>query len=508
MDNIKIGIDFGTTNTSVAYMKYNNISSIFSPECFELDNGVIMRSAITYMDDNNFWIGDDALRNSYKYPNQYIDSLKRQVVNDTLKHKCFGSKVESDILADFFSSVMDRIKLQIPYGCVVDGVAIGVPIGFRDRDKELYIQSLIKSGIYEDYGTASRNTMFVSEPIAAVLNYNVSLRDDKRVLVFDFGGGTLDLVIMDMNNIRRSNEISMHDVISKKGKLNLGGNDFDRAILEDIVVEKYGMTNLKKSLGINQLIDILKVQEGIALMNEIRRAKEELSKYEFTTIAFEKGNLKMNLEVTREEYEYAINSYLKTIENLVDECLSYAGLTPNDIDIVVLSGGSSLTPAVQKLLFDIFGVHKVKIDPGNTMTCISRGLALRAHDPGANRYNDILEHSYGVIMKDKQGNNTIIRKVLERGMKIKDINDKDYYREFVLIKEAKDKNIFIVKICEDSEEIGKARIKLTDEMINSKFKLYFTIDENKERLELHIYDLKWKRKVEVPLEYRYIEISK
>ncbi len=508
MDNIKIGIDFGTTNTSVAYMKYNNIFSNFSPECFDLDNGATLRSAITYRDENNFWIGDDALQHSYKYPNRYIDSLKRQVVNDTLKHRCFGSKMESDILADFFSSVMDRLKLQIPYGCVVDGVAIGVPIGFKDRDKELYIRSLVKSEIYEDYETASRNTMFVSEPIAAVLNYNVSLQDDKRVLVFDFGGGTLDLVIMDMKNIRKSNEISMHDVISKKGKLDLGGNDFDRAILENIVVEKYGMRNLKKSLGINQLIDILKVQEGIALMDEIRRAKEDLTKYEFTTIAFEKGKLKMNLEVTREEYEYAIAPYLEDIENLVDECLSYAGLNPNDIDIVVLSGGSSLTPAVQKLLFDIFGVHKVKIDPGNTMTCISRGLALRAHDPEANRYNDILEHSYGVMMKDEDGNDKAIEVVLNKGMKINDINEEDHYCEFELTTKAKEKNVFRVKIYEDSEEIGEAHIPLTTKMINSKFKLYFTVDENKTRLELHIYDLNWKDKVEVPLEYRFIEISK
>ena len=249
------------------------------------------------------------------------------------------------------------------------------------------------------------------------------------------------------------------------------------------------------------------MQEGIELMTQIRDAKEDLSKYEFATIAFEKGNLSMNLEITREEYELAISNYLDDIRTVVNESLLYAGLGANDIDIVVLSGGSSLTPAVQKLLGEIFGNNKLQID-GNAMTCISRGLALRGYDSDAIKYNDILEHNYGVKMKGDNNQGVLIEHVLRKGQKINDINTERYSCEFELDIGTKNKNTFRVRICENDEEIGEAYIPLTQEMLNSNFKLYFTIDENNERLELHIYDLNWDRRVEVPMEYRFVEINK
>ncbi len=505
MENIVIGIDFGTTNTSVAFMKYNNIWSNFSPECFDLDRKSTIRSLITYKDENHFWIGDDALNYSYEYPDGFVDSLKRQVVNDTLKNKIIKNKSELDIISDFFSEIMNKIKNQIPYGSKVGGVAIGIPIGFKDKHKDLYLKSMVKAGIYADYENASKNTIFVSEPIAAVLNYNVTLKEDKRIMVFDFGGGTLDLVVMDMKNVRKQNEISVHDVIAKKGNLNLGGDNFDKVILENIVMEKYGIKNLKKSLGINRFEDILKVQEGIELMNQIRETKEELSRYEESKIAFKKGNLEMNLRITREEYELAINPYIIDIKNLIQECLSEAGLGLNDIEIVVLSGGSSLTPAVNNLLSDIFGNHKIKVN-GDAMTSISMGLALRGYDPNVNKYNDILEHNYGVEMNE--GGKGVIKVVLQKGQKIRDINSGNNYKKFELVPKAKNDNTFKVTICENDEIIADAHIPLSAEINNSEFKLYFTIDENNERLELHIRDLTWDKKIEVPMKYRYIEIKK
>lgn len=509
MEGITIGIDFGTTNTSVAYMKYDNTYMRFVPETFDLGEGRddIIRSSITYMDEDRFWIGGDALNFSYKYPNRYIDSLKRQVIQDELRNKSFGKKTEVDILSDFFSETMKRIELQIPYESVVEGVAIGIPVGFKDRHKDIYLRALVKSGIYDNYELANKKTLFVSEPIAAVLNYNRTLSDNKRILVFDFGGGTLDLVIMDMKNIRTANELSPHDVISKKGKLDLGGNDLDMAILENIVIEKYGMRKLKKDLGISQFGDIWTVQEGIELMANIKDAKEVLSRYEFATIAFEKGNLSMNLDITREEYELAIASYLDEIRDVVNGCLMSAGLRANDIDIVVLSGGSSLTPSVQELLGDIFGINKLQVD-GSAMTSIARGLALRGHDSDANKYNDILEHNYGVKIKDEHGKNVSIEYVLKKGEKINDINIGEYHCNFELNRGTRNRNTFRVKICENDEEIAEAHIPLTDDMINSQFKLYFTIDDDNKRLELHIDDLQWGKKVDIPMEYKFIDLNK
>lgn len=128
MEEIIIGMDFGTTNTSIAFMKYNNDWTSFTPECFDLDRGEVIRSAITYRDEEIFWIGKDALNYSYDYPMGFIDSLKRQVINNTLRDKAFGNKTELDIMSDFLSWVIKEIEPQIPYGTKVGGVAIGLSL--------------------------------------------------------------------------------------------------------------------------------------------------------------------------------------------------------------------------------------------------------------------------------------------------------------------------------------------------------------------------------------------
>lgn len=505
MDEITIGIDFGTTNTSVAYMKYNNQNDNYSPACFNLGKEDTIRTLITYKDENNFWVGDEALMHSYEYPRNFISSLKRKIVNDTLKDSIGLNKSESDIISDFLSNVLNRIDRQLPLNSRVGGVAIGIPIGFKDKHKDLYLKALVKAGVYDNYEIATKKTYFVSEPIAAVLDYNLTLRDNKRVLVFDFGGGTLDLVIMDLKNIKNF-EISPHEVNSKIGNLSLGGDDFDKAILEDIVIEKYGLLNLKRNLGIHKLEDIYITQEGIELMKNIRWAKEQLSYYDKTSITFEKGNLSMSLGITREEYEQAIDQHLVKIRGLIFDCLSNAGFGTNDIDIVVLSGGSSLTPAVQSLLFGLFGKSKVKIN-GDAMTSIARGLAFRGKEPEGSKYNDIIEHSYGIKMKSEDELRDHIELIIKKGRKINEVNEAECYQEFELIKNIVNKNVFSLRIYEGNDEIAVAYIPLTQEMVHSKFKIYFSIDEKNQRLEMHIKDLNWDKKVNIPLEYKYISLA-
>lgn len=284
----------------------------------------------------------------------------------------------------------------------------------------------------------------------------------------------------------------------------LGGDDFDRAILENIVVEKYGLRNLKKILGINKLEELLTCQEGIELMKQIREAKEELSKYNETTIAFEKGKLKMKIGFTLKDYELSISCYLKEIKELVLDCLEESGLRSNEIDIVVLSGGSSLTPAVRGILYDIFGRDKIKVS-GDAITCIARGLALRGQNPQSNRYNDIIEHDYGIKMKDEYENEDIIEIVLNKGTKIKEINELNLFKEFQLTTKGKLKNRFTVNIYENKERLGNASIPLGAEIANSNFKLYFTVDEKSDRLELHIFESMWNKKIEIPIEDRFFE---
>ena len=180
-------------------------------------------------------------------------------------------------------------------------------------------------------------------------------------------------------------------------------------------------------------------------------------------------------------------------------------MTSNDIDIVILSGGSSLTPSVQKLLGDIFDRRKIKVE-GNAMTTISRGLALRGNDSERNRYNDILEHNYGIMMKDEESKEGAVEVVLTKGSKMDKINNVDFYQEFELTKSGKQRNTFRLKVYENDEEIGVANIPLDDDMKYSTFKLYFTIDNDSKRLELHIWDTKWEKKLDIPIEERFLDL--
>jgi hypothetical protein len=142
------------------------------------------------------------------------------------------------------------------------------------------------------------------------------------------------------------------------------------------------------------------------------------------------------------------------------------------------------------------------------MTSIVRGLALRGHNYDRSKYSDILEHSYGIKMKDERNVNTIISHILKNGQKIKDINTNEYYEEFEITPNSKDKNFFSVVLCEDEAEIGTAHIQF-DRMLmaDSKFKLFFVIHEELEKLELQIVDITRGRKVDIPIRDRYLSLN-
>lgn len=509
MDKIMIGIDFGTTNTSIAYMKYDSNWDNYRQENFLFKSKSTIKTLITYKDEDTYWIGDDALARSYRQPKGFVKSIKRRIIEDEKIYVPYVDKTEVDIVADILSKLKESIEPQLPLDTEIGGVVVGIPIGFSDISKNTYLKALTQSGFFNNIEEASKNTIFVSEPIAAVLDYNISLKDNKNIMVFDFGGGTLDLVIMKMQNISKSNELGKHDVLAKESGLYLGGDDFDKAILEDIVVEKYGARKLKRDLEIASFDEIYEVKDGIELMNAIQIAKEELSRNKIANISVLTPTLEIDIEITREEFELAIQPYIKKIKKSVEACVEQAKMSINSIDAVVLAGGSALVPKVQELLHEIFGRNKVRVH-GDALTTIARGLALRGYNLEETDYSDILEHSYGIKIGNSQGSGTKISTILNKGQKIDEINESDdYFKEFELTDSAKTKNHFRITVCEDEIEIGTARIPIEkDLMKNSRFKLIFKIDENLDKLKLEVFDVTRKVNINIPIEEQYIKINK
>lgn len=509
MNKIMIGIDFGTTNTSIAYMKYDNIWENYRQENFLFKSKSIIKTLITYKDEETFWIGDDALARSYRQPEGFIKSIKRKIIEDEKIYIKSVGKNEVDIIADILFKLKSDIEIQLPLNTEIGGVVMGIPIGFSDISKNTYIKALVQSGFYSNIEDATKNTVFVSEPIAAVLDYNISLKDNKNIMVFDFGGGTLDLVIMKMQNLGKSNELGKHDVLAKESGLYIGGDDFDKAILEDIVVEKYGARKLKRDLGIASFDEIYEVKDGIELMNAIQIAKEELSRNKIANISVLTPTLEIDIEITREEFELAIQPYIRKIKQRVESCIEQAKITANSIDVVVLAGGSSLVPKVQEVLYEIFGRNKVKVHE-DALTTIARGLALRGYNMEETDYSDILEHSYGIKIGKSRGSGSITSEILKKGQKIDEINSTDdYFKEFELTDSGKTKSFFRITVCEDEVEVGTARIPLDkDLMRDSRFKLLFKIDENLDKLKLEIFDITRNVNVNIPIDEQFIKISK
>lgn len=509
MDEIMIGIDFGTTNTSIAYMRYDRHWEKYKQENFLFRSKSIVKSLITYKDDDTYWIGDDALARSYRQPQGFVKSIKRKIIEEEKINLSSVDKNEIDIIADILSKLREDIYPQLPLNTEIKGVVMGVPIGFSNVCKNIYLNALVGAGFYDNLEDAIKNTIFVSEPIAAVLDYNVTLPDNNNIMVFDFGGGTLDLVIMKMQNIVKSNEIEKHDVLAKKSGLCLGGDDFDKAILEDIVVEKYGARKLKRDLEIASFDDIYEVKDGIELMNSIQIAKEELSRNRVSNISLLTPSLEIDIEITREEFELAIQPYIKRIKQSVEDCIKEAKLTTNNIDAVVLAGGSSLVPKVQEILYEIFGRDKVRVH-GDALTTISRGLALRGYNLEETDYSDILEHSYGIKIENLKGSDVKVSNILVKGQKIDEINQSnEYFKEFELKDNVKSKNCFRIQVCEDENEIGKAVIPIEkDLMKDSKFRIMFKIDKNLDKLKLEIFDITRRVNVNIPIEEQYLKINR
>jgi len=515
MSKFYVGIDFGTTNTSIAYMAYRSSINDYVPENFNLfSSGYTCKTVIGYYNEKDYCIGDIAVRNSTdKCKDNFIKSIKRHIIEGN-KIELSVQKTYKDIVADYLRAIKEEISRKIPVGKTIDGVVMGVPIGFEEKNKNLFLQALHEAGYYNSLEDAEKNTVFVSEPIAALLDYNESLNKDQTAMVFDFGGGTMDIVVMDLKNISNRNEIEPHEVLAKGGCQTIGGDDIDKAILEDIVVDKIGgVKKLKEALSINLLEDIYKSPDGIGLMDLIRNTKEELSKTKLSYINGYIGNKHIDIEITRDELEVILKrKFVPRIITEIDKVLSDAndgyGINPQKIDIVVMAGGSSLIPCIQRALEEKFGYKKVKIHE-DAVTTISRGLAIRGHDYDKSKFNDIIEHEYSIKITEADGTKDVIEPVIPKNSKIKVINGGKYKTPFAIKEEVINKNIFSIEIYEDDKRVGKAVIPINSvHIMDNCFELKFVIDENLERIEIKVNQKSTGKELLIPIENRYVTIRK
>ena len=340
-----LGIDLGTTNSVVSYWDNTNKR----PEPIDISNGfgkIPLPSVVQYRGDNNAdgeWvIGEEAYRSFKIYPESTIRSIKRKMgTNETVQ---LGGKayLPEEIAAKLLTELVEHCNSLNPKAEIA-GVVVSVPYDFDDAAKKATMRAC------EIAGLADKLICLMEEPKAAALAYNFRhrLERDEKIMVFDFGGGTLDITLFHV--VEKSDAHIKLQVISEGGEAYHGGDNIDETLLDKCFAFIKEKTNQDKN-------DIA-IENHVELLTRAREAKERLSGVKSFRIPFTFCIPPFVEQVSRELFEGWIREFIDKTRKLVLKALreAYTGaVLPDAVDRVLLEGGSAQMPWVRDMLIGIF----------------------------------------------------------------------------------------------------------------------------------------------------------
>jgi hypothetical chaperone protein len=530
MNRYKYGIDFGTSNSSISIM-VPTMNKGHEVKTFEIEPGDIFREVVgskiaLNRKLNPIEVGRFAsMAFASGGAEHYVDHIKWKLKDSNIN----GLPVSGLDLASYLLKHIKEKTNTIVHP-ETNGVVFGIPIGFSDVEKEIIVEAAVKAKLIPDTISGRKTIEFVSEPIAVALDYGMMLQKDENLLVFDYGGGTLDIVIMNMSKISSSKEIKPHEVLAKAGK-KIGGDFLTWRFFIDGFLPKYGKYELIKELGfdnevsdeeakkfgfmilknklglINDLTDeellkseLLQKHEGLILLEELEKCKVRLSFNSTAILSVMIGRLsipKLDFEV--EDFSNCIKAEVLMAKEEVNNALRQAGMSKEKIDIVLLAGGSSYIPAFQYMLKDIFGEQKVK-STGNQMTSITRGLAIAGYETKEGKVqqvDDIVESNYGIwnfskgevsviIQKGEKITNTQINRNTRAGI-CKKYRLLDPTSKFIEL-----------DIYQNNNKLTTIKVPINQNETKDEIAVYFTIDPAKGWLQLSVLNLMKNRWLDIP----------
>ncbi len=352
-----IGIDLGTSNTAAAVMEGGKVTIIPSAEGTSL-GGKAFPSYVAFAKDGQMLVGEPARRQAVANPEGTVSAFKRKMGQEH-KYHVSGKEFTPQQLSAFLLQKVKR-DAEAFLGEKVEKAVITVPAYFNDNQRQAT----------KDAGTIAglEVVRLVNEPTAAALAYGIDKEGrDQKIMVFDLGGGTLDVTIMELG------KEGTFDVISTSGDTQLGGTDMDNALIEYIAGE------FRKDNGIDLTKDPTAMQR---IKEAAEKAKIELSTTMETEInlpfisADATGPKHMAMKLGRSKLEAIVESIVKRCEKSINTALADAKLKSSDISRIILVGGPTRMPIVQKFVEDYVG-KKIErgIDP---MECVASGAAVQA----------------------------------------------------------------------------------------------------------------------------------
>lgn len=346
-----IGIDLGTTNSCVAVLEGGEPVVIANAEGNRTTPSVVSIKA-----DGEILVGELAKRQAITNPDRTVISIKRHMGTNhkvTINDKSYTPQ-------EISAMILQKLKkdAEAYLGQKVDKAVITVPAYFNDSQRQATKDAGRIAGL--------EVLRIVNEPTAAALAYGLDKEEDQTILVFDLGGGTFDVSILEMGD-------GFFEVKATSGDNHLGGDDFDQVIIDYLIAE------FKKDTGIDLSNDKMALQR---LKDAAEKAKKDLSSVLTTQISLPfitadaTGPKHLEVNLTRAKFEELSHHLVERTLGPTRRALEDAGLTPNDIDKVILVGGSTRIPAVQEAIKKLIGKEPYKgVNPDEV---VALGAAVQA----------------------------------------------------------------------------------------------------------------------------------
>ncbi len=347
-----IGIDLGTTNSVVAIMEGKDAKVVPNPE-----GNRLTPSVVAYTDKDETLVGEPARRQAVTNPTRTVSSIKRFMGR---RHSEVSAE-EKIVPYQIVGGPQDYVKVKVDdheytppeisaltlrklkeaaeayLGHKVNKAVITVPAYFNDSQRQATKDAGQIAGL--------EVARIINEPTAASLAYGLDRKKAEKIAVFDFGGGTFDISVLEVAD-------GVFRVISTNGDTHLGGDDLDDVLINYVAGE------FKKEQGIDLRKDTMALQR---LQEACEKAKKELSSAQSTDInlpfitADAAGPKHLQMNISRAKFEQLVDPLIERCRGPVKQALKDAKMQPNEIDEVVLVGGSTRIPKVQELVKGIFG---------------------------------------------------------------------------------------------------------------------------------------------------------
>ena len=441
--SLKVGIDFGTSNSGVAVYDGRQVRLLpvdpknVLPEVIKTVLYITrdyrtylgQQAVETYYRDNvnrqrrfvKQWAGEidvygadmHYVRDVYVYvdemkPGRLLQYLKTALRKDNYKGtQIFERYYSVGDLAQTYLSLLKK-RAEDVLGEAIDSVTLGRPVKFSESpERDHKAEETLRQAAHE---AGFKDVDFELEPIAAALYYEQSISQPQNVVIFDFGGGTLDIAVMRLGDEKNRN-------VYASGGVDIAGSDFDRTIIEKRMLPHFGYGRVKHHPEIMDMIHAipdwmalpemgtpinknildkaiqtkvapvrLKALEGLiyndlafTFYNRVEAGKIALSSDGATIISLEDKDIALWELYTRHQFESDIYHYLVDVEKVLLDTISKSGLEIDQIDAVVKTGGSSNIPLFTGMLARVFGKEKVK--ESSAFSSVVAGLAIKAFNP-------------------------------------------------------------------------------------------------------------------------------